>query len=156
MVKFMGKGVTVEFRKEFIEVDSVSKEESWEKSAHVEVNTSDGVGSNENEDFSEKIPDTFENEENTHLDNVEEINKYEGEEARDKDDPFEFIPLLEKEPLQNIGLENVGESDTPFYPPGYTPLSDGVKGDNKVDRSYENKLKGSPSTDDSIGVDVSQ
>ncbi|KAI3702929.1 hypothetical protein L6452_28683 [Arctium lappa] len=102
---------------DFIEVDSVSEEEKWEESAHVEVNPSYGVGSNENEYFSEKIPDTFENEEIAHPDNVEEINKDEGEEERDTDDPFGFIPLLEKELLQNIGLENVGESDTPFYPP---------------------------------------
>ncbi|KAI3769750.1 hypothetical protein L6452_00863 [Arctium lappa] len=101
---------------DFIEVDSVSEEENWEESAHVEVNPTDGVGSYENEDFSEKIPDTFGNEESAHHDNVEEINKYEGEEERDTDDPFGFLPLLEKEPLQKNGLENVGESVTHVYP----------------------------------------
>ncbi|KAI3733698.1 hypothetical protein L6452_13149 [Arctium lappa] len=139
----------------FIEVDSVSEEEELEESARVEVNPSYGVGSNENEDLSEKIPDTFENEEFAPHDNVEEINKEEGEEERDTDDPFGFIRLLEKEPVQNIGLENVGESDNPFLPPGYTPLSDGAKGNNKVDRCSENQLKESPSTDAAIGVDVS-
>ncbi|KAI3714473.1 hypothetical protein L6452_21427 [Arctium lappa] len=139
----------------FIEEDSLSEEEEGEGSPHVEVHPSYGVGINDNEDLSEKILDSFENEEFTFHDNVEEINKDEVEEERDTNDPFEIIRLLEKQPVQNIGLEKVGESDAPFYPPGFTPLSDGANGEIKVDMCPENQLKESPLTDDSIGVDFS-
>ncbi|KAI3769930.1 hypothetical protein L6452_01044 [Arctium lappa] len=89
---------------DFIEEDRFSEEEEGEGSAHVEVHPSYGVGINENEDLSEKIPDCFENEEFTFHDNVEEINKDEVEEERDTNDPFGIIRLLEKQPLKESPL----------------------------------------------------
>ncbi|KAI3669944.1 hypothetical protein L6452_41452 [Arctium lappa] len=63
---------------------------------------------------------------------------------------LEFALMLQE------AAENVGESATPVYLPGYTPLSYGVKGVNKEDKCYENQLQGFPSNDVPEGEDVNK
>ncbi|KAI3665228.1 hypothetical protein L6452_43851 [Arctium lappa] len=99
---------------DILEEDSVSGEEEGEGSVHVEGQSSYGIEINEDEALSEKILYTFQNEEFPNRDNVEVINKDELKEEEDKDEPFRIIQLLKEHPIQNIGLDKVGESDTLF------------------------------------------